>query len=122
MNNLKQTLYSFLISLGILLVLTLLLSVFHYFDLISNFILKWSKILIPLISIFIGGLLNGRKASKKGYLKGLEVGGLMVLFMFLISILGFYSSIHIFTFIYYILVLLFAMLGAIIGIQKKIRH
>lgn len=122
MNDLKHTGYNFLISLGILLILTLILSIFHYFDLVSNSILKWSKILIPLISIFVGGLLNGIKANKKGYLKGIQVGGMLVIFFFLISILGFYSSIHFFTFIYYILIILFAMLGAIIGIQKKTKR
>jgi len=122
LKELKNIGINLLWSLGLFLLLTLLLSLLHYFDLISNSFLKWSKIFIPLIAIFLGGFLNGRKAMSKGYLAGLKVGGAFVLLFFLFSILGFYSSLHFFTFVYYILLLLMAMLGAMLGIQKAVKH
>ena len=65
--------FSLLFIIGSLLILTLLLTLFNYFNLFSNGIVSTFKIIIPIISLFAGGFFIGKKSSKQGHHVSLTV-------------------------------------------------
>lgn len=68
---------------------------------------------------FIFGLKNGKKASNKGYLAGLKVGGLFLLILIIISLFTSKNIFSLSTFIYYLVLILASTLGGSLGINKK---
>ena len=68
---------------------------------------------------FIFGLKNGKKASNKGYLAGLKVGGLFLLVLIIISLFTSKNIFSLSTFIYYLVLILASTLGGSLGINKK---
>ncbi len=68
---------------------------------------------------FIFGLKNGKKASNKGYLAGLKIGGLFLLILIIISLFTSKNIFSLSTFIYYLVLILASTLGGSLGINKK---
>jgi len=96
-------------------VLSILFSLLYYFNILGDSVYSIFKIMIPSISLFFGGLYLGKHSKEKGWLEGLKLGGGVVLFLFLVSILFFHS----FSFkgiIYYLIVLFSTIFGAMFGI------
>lgn len=102
-----------------ILVLTLILSILDYFNIIGNSLSNYLKLFIAAISMLIGGIYIGTKASKKGWLEGLKVGLIVIVLMFVISYLAFDQGMTIKTVIYYFILLASSMLGSMIGINKR---
>ena len=72
-------------------------------------------IIIMIITFIIMGFLKGKSSNNKGYLQGLKIGGILVVILFMISFFNFSLK----TIIYYIILLLSSVFGAMIGINKK---
>ena len=105
--------YFFIILFSLLLIYTLLL----YFNLLSNNILNYFKLLIPLISILYSSYILGRKSVKKGYLEGMKLA-FIIIFMFIIINLMF-DSFNYKSILYYLIIFISSSLGAMIGINRK---
>ena len=73
MNYIKNIGISFLFITGIILVLTLLISILNYFNIITGSFLSVFKILTCIISLFVGGFVIGKNSNKKGWLEGLKL-------------------------------------------------
>ncbi len=120
MANIKKYFISFLYILGLIFVLTLVLTVLNYFDVINGNVLNILKIVITILSTFVGGFLVGKNSNEKGYLEGIKLALIYVVFIFLLSILGFSDKITLNTFLYYAIIILSTMLGGMFGINKKV--
>lgn len=109
------------LSMGIivvsLLVITFLFSTLYYFKLISSTTLSILKIIVPIISLLIGGIIIGRKSDKKGWLEGLKLGLIFLILLILFNILGLEAKIELKNTIYYSIIIISSILGSMIGIN-----
>lgn len=119
MKKLKNYLISYLYLIICILILTLLITIFNYLDLISFKSLKIIITLIPIISIFIGAFKLGKTTTKKGYLEGIKFSLFFILFIILLSII-LKEKISISNILLYISYILSSTFGAMIGINKKL--
>ena len=118
MSYFKNLAKIFFLVLFIMMIFIFLNTLLYYFDIISFHFYSILKFINPIFSFMIGSFLLGRKASKKGWLEGLKLGGIFLLLFFIItSILKNHITIRFV--IYDLLLLLSAMLGGMIGINKK---
>lgn len=76
-------------------------------------------LLLNVIIFFVLNFINAHKEKQKGYLQGIILGILFLLFMFLIKIILFHSGFKISTVIYYIILFIVSILGGMFGVNKK---
>lgn len=119
MNYLKNVGISILYVLGILFVLTFLITVLNYFNLISGKTLSIFKISILFLSMFIGGFIIGKKSQTKGWLEGLKLGLILLIVSILFNYLAFDKGFQIKNIVYDIILLISCMFGSMIGINKS---
>ena len=68
MKYLKNLGMSFSYMIGTILVLTLIITIFSYFNIMNDKVTSIFKIIIPIISLFVGGFYIGKRSIKKGFL------------------------------------------------------
>ena len=110
---------SLLYIIGIILVSTFFITLLNYVNIISGTALTISKILICVISLFVGGFVMGRRSSKKGWLEGLKLALIFLLLLLLFNYLGLGNTPKIKNLIYYAIIIVSCIFGSIIGINKK---
>lgn len=110
---------AFLITIGIFLLITLISSTLSYFNIINDTFNNILKIISIIGGTFIGGIYIGLKSENKGYLEGIKIGGIILLFMISLSYLGFDNNFNIMNIIYYLVLFIISIVGSIIGINKK---
>lgn len=119
MKNLKKYGFTSLFFLGFILLFSLLLTTFNYFD-ILHFKLTNTFIFIGMILIlFIIGFEYGKKALKQGFLEGLKIGLWLILILIFINIVFYHVSFSFERIIYYMVLILSSTLGSMVGINKK---
>lgn len=118
MENLKKFLIGIGIILGGIIVFSFLISLLKYFEIISNNLFKWLKLIIPIISFLGGGFYIGKYSANKGYLEGIKLGTIFAFLMLVFGILGF-SNFKWTLILYYFILILSSMLGAMLGINRK---
>ncbi len=103
------------IMTGIIFLIPLVFSIFNIFEIeIPTLIYLLSIIAIT----FSSGILVGRNTKSSAYKKGLLLGICFIVVMFLLSvILG--STLNLNMITYYLIILVSATLGSMIGIQKR---
>ncbi len=119
--NIKKYLISLGYIFAIIFGITLFLTIFSYFDILSTSVLKILKIIVSIIATFAGGFMIGKNSDKKGYLEGIKLGIIYVIIIFLLSILGF-SNFKWSNLLFYLIIILSTMLGAMFGINKNIKE
>lgn len=119
MNFLKNALISIGYMVGIIAISTFLLTILNYFDIIGKSMLSIFKILVALISLFVGGFLIGKKSKQKGWLEGLKVSLIFIVILILFNILGLSQKIELKNILYYLILIISCMFGGMIGINKK---
>lgn len=120
MNNVKNYLIAIGYFLLVVAVFAIILTIFNYYDIVTNKLFKVIKVLIPSLALFIGGYKVGNNANKKGYIEGIKLSLIVIVLLFMFSYLGFNASFSISLILYYIILIISSMLGAMIGINKKI--
>ena len=106
MNYLKSLLW----CLGILIISSIIITIFNYFNVINGIVLKIIFLIIPIISIFIG-------SYRLGYIEGIKYGLIwVILFVIICLICKVFDWTSI---IYYFILLFISILGSILGINKK---
>lgn len=118
-NLIQKYLKSFLTILISFIVLIIIVTIFNFFDLVNSTVANYLKITIPIISMLLGGLYIGKHSKENGWLEGLKIGAIFLVFLLLLSYLGFQVGIHIRTWIYSIILLISSILGSMIGINRK---
>lgn len=115
----KKYLVPILYTLGIMLLGSFISSILYYFNITSD---KFNTILLYLISIvaiFVGALKSGKSFDQKGIITGLIYFTIWLIIMILISLIFFKVDFGIKNIIYYAILLIFSMLGGIIGKNTK---
>ena len=115
MKNLLKYLGYYTLFLITLVFVTSLLNLIGVNSTITNLLV----FIFNISLFFIFGLKNGKKASNKGYLAGLKVGGLFLLVLIIISLFTSKNIFSLSTFIYYLVLILASTLGGSLGINKK---
>lgn len=118
MKYFKKILKALIITIFSILILTLIMTSLNYFNIISGKVMIISKIIIPLVSLAIGGFILGKGANKNGWLEGLKLG-LIITFLIIIGNLIFSQSLTIKDLIFYLLLLFSSMFGSMFGINMK---
>lgn len=118
MNYIKKIGISILYSMISLFILTLILTIFSYFNIISDDFTSILKILIPIISIIIGSYKLGKNSNKLGYLEGAKYG-LICIILLLIFNLIINNDFKVRYLLFYIILLVSSTLGSMIGINNK---
>ncbi|MED1865592.1 TIGR04086 family membrane protein [Fictibacillus nanhaiensis] len=96
---------------------SLVLSLLLRFTGLTEASLKWVTVGLSFLSLFIGGLISGKKGQSKGWLLG---GGTSLLFsflVFLVQYLGYQSTFNSSQYMYHGLFLLLAIIGGIMGVN-----
>ena len=83
MNYLKSLLWCFCI----LIISSIIITIFNYFNVINGIVLKIIFLIIPIISIFIGSYRLGKLSNEKGYIEGIKYGLIWVILFAVICLI-----------------------------------
>ena len=112
-NIITSLLYFFLI----IIISTIFLTIFNYFNILNDKLIAILKLLIPIISILISSFILGKKTNKKGYIEGLKLGLIVISIFTAITLL--LKELSIKSIIYHIIILLTSILGSMLGINNN---
>ena len=110
---------SFIYIISSLFILTFIISVLSYFNIISDKIVSIFKIIIPIISLFIGGFYLGKRSNKKAFIEGLKLSLMYSIFIIIFNFLAFNSLFKFKYLLYYLILIISCILGSMIGINRK---
>ena len=119
MNYLKKIGTTLSCIISIILISTLIITTLYYFNLISDKTLCIFEIIIPILSIFYGGLRIGKNSNKKGYLEGLKLGIITSILFVIFNFLAFSNSFKFKYLLFYTILNISSILGSMIGINKE---
>ena len=120
MNYLKKILKSLLYVFLSLIIGLFFITLLSFFNIINIKVINILKIIVTLLSLFIGSFILGKKSSKKGYLEGIKFGSIIII-IFLILNLSIYKNLKLSLIILYTIYLFTCTLGSMIGITKNKR-
>ena len=106
------------VFIGILVVLSFLLSIFNLIG-IGSKITSILSIIMMILVFFSFGIIEGINSDKKGFLGGLKVGLIFMLLMALINLVFYGSFFSIKSLIYYMILVISSIFGAMLGINRK---
>lgn len=118
MNYLKKLGISMIYILSFILGLTFIFTLLNYIGILNNTAINIIKIIIPVISMFIGGFIIGKKTGKKGWLEGLKLSLIFLIILTLFNYLGLKSTLSLKVIIYYLILIISTMFGSIVGVNK----
>ena len=81
-NYLKSIIY----TLSIILISTIILTIFNYFNIINGTLLKIIMLIIPLTGVFIGSFKIGKVSNTKGYIEGIKYSVIWILLFLTINV------------------------------------
>jgi len=116
-SHLIAIVYGWITILVLILLTSMLLSLFVRFTAISEFTFSYITLTIGLITLFIGGIVAGLKGKEKGWIIGALTGGGFTLLTFLVQYLGFNEVFSMQQTIYHITYILAAIVGSIVGVN-----
>ena len=119
MKYLKNLSFSFLYIIVTILILTFITTLLSYFNILNDKIVSIIKIIIPILSMLIGGFYIGKKSLKKGFLEGLKLGGIFSILLIIFNYLALDNSFKFKYLLFYIILIITSILGSMIGINKK---
>jgi len=118
MKYLKNLGIALLYIIALILILTFIGTLFNYIGLFNNAVINIMKIIIPILSMFIGGFIIGKKQEKNGWLEGLKLGAIFLIILTLFNILGLNQTLSVKSIIYYLILIISTILGSIIGVNQ----
>ena len=117
MKNINKFIISFGSIIISFIVISLLLSIFYYYDLINTNTYQVFKISAVVLALIFSGILLGKKSNKNGMKNGLILGFMCILLSLIVGFSTKSFTIH--YFIYHLILLICTGLGGTIGIQTK---
>ena len=117
MKSVKKYITTLLSIMLSILIITLILTTFYYYDLISTDTYKYLKIGTLNITLLLNSIVIGKNSIKNGYLDGIKLGIMLIIFCTLVTIMN--KSISIKLILYNIIILITTTFGSIIGINTK---
>lgn len=118
LNYLKGLLW----TIGLIVILSLIVTIFHYFNILNTKGLEYAYLLVPIFSILMGAVIVGKNSKEKGFLEGIKMGIIYLGIMTILSLLIFKSNFELKVLLYDAILLLTAMLGSMIGINFKAKN
>lgn len=115
----KKYLIPALYTLGIIVIGTLVSSALYYFNITSSKINSILLYLISIAGIFTGSILFSKEIKYKGIISGIIYFMACFIVMGILSLLVFKASFKLSSLIYYTVILIFSMLGGVIGKNLK---
>lgn len=115
----KNSSKSILISISSLLILTFIITLFNYINIINFNIVNILSYIIPFISFFIGAFYLGKKSLNRGWFEGLKLGIISIIILFIFNFLAFNEGYNLENIILYCIVLISNIFGSMIGISRK---
>ena len=115
---LKKYLKSYIYTFSIIIISTILITIFNYFNILQGSGSNVIKLITNILAMFIGAFILGKNSLKKGYLEGLKYGSMFILFIFLINII-FIGYLELKLIIYYLILLITSILASMFGINFK---
>ena len=100
---------------GIIIILTIILSVLNYF---IPFKAETIKLIIPIISMLISSIILGKNIKEKAYLEGIKFSSLYIIFTIIIKLL-LKTNFNYKVVIMLIALLITSVIGSMIGINLK---
>lgn len=122
MNYLKLLGRSLLYIVSILLASTIIMTILNYFNIFGSKLTTLFKIIIPIISMFVGGFIVGKSAKSKGWLEGLKLGIIVIVLLLLINLIILKPNWELRNIIFYLILIISTIFGSMIGINKKIEE
>ena len=119
MKYLKKLGMSFLYIIVTILILTFIITILSYFNIIEDKVTSIIKIIIPIIAMLVGGFYIGKNSLKKGFLEGLKLASIFSVFLIIFNYLAFNNSFRFKYILYYIILIISSVLGSMIGINRK---
>ena len=119
MNYLKNIGISLLYIIGIIIIGTFLISLLNYINFLGGKLLSIFKILIPIIALFTGGIMIGKKSNKNGWLEGLKLSLIFLIILLIFNYLALNTGFELKNLIYYLILIISTCFGSMIGINKK---
>jgi len=105
-----------------LLVMTIITTILNYFNIFGSKIVTFFKLVIALISIFVGGFIMGKNSKQKGWLEGIKLGLIILFILVIINYIILNQSFEIRNLVYYLILMVSSIFGSMIGINKKIEE
>lgn len=102
------------------IVIGMIITILYYFDIIGNNLFKYLTMGVFICSLFLGNTYLGKKSKEKGWLEGLKIGIGIAIFFFIFDFLAFDNGVDIKSVIYYIIIILTSMMGAMFGIRNVV--
>lgn len=118
MNYLKKVGIGLLYTIIPILVLTFIVTLLHYFGIINKGVLTILEIIIPSISLFIGGFQVGKKSKQKGWLEGIKFSLIIFIIMIILNLI-FKNYLEFKNILYYLILFSLCTIGSMMGINKK---
>ena len=106
-----------LTTIIIFIILSLILTLLNYFNLLNNMVLTICKMVIPLLSIVTGSFISGKKTIKNGWISGLINGLIITLFIFILSLI--IKDFEFKNLIFFIIIIITSTFGSMLGINAK---
>lgn len=119
MKFIKNSLFSIIFIIISLIVLTFILTLFSYFNIFNDKTVSIFKIIIPIISLLIGGYYIGKNSNEKGWLEGLKLSIVFIILLIIFNLIFFKQGINIKNILYYIIMTISTIFGSMIGISMK---
>ena len=116
----KKYFFPFFYTLLIILLGALFSSILYYFDIIGDKLNTIILYLIGIIAIFTGALMLCRKIKQKGIIGGAIYFGIWFVIINIISLIIFKLKFSFNSFIYYFILLIFSIMGGVIGKNSQI--
>lgn len=118
MNYLKNVGIAFIYIISFLLGLTFISTLFNYINLFGNTFTNVVKVIIPIVSLFIGGFVIGKRTGKKGWLEGIKLSLIFLIILTLFNYLALDTSFSLKTLIYYLILVTSSTFGSMIGVNR----
>ena len=119
MNYLKNLGISFLYSIGSLLILIFLLTLFNYINFIDGGFFIFFMIFDLVFSVLLGSIMLSRNCNNKGWFEGLKFGFIFLLFISLLDYFGFSFSFNFKYLVFSIIILVSSLFGGMVGINFR---
>jgi len=119
MKYLKDLGFSLIYIISSILILTLFITILSYFNIMGDKVVSVFKIIIPIISLLIGGFYIGKRSTKKGFIEGLKLGLIFSIILVIFNYLGLGNSFKVKYLLFYLILIITSILGSMIGINRK---
>ena len=118
-DELKKWGISFGISIGIILIGTMVATIFHYINFFHAKVMTVVMVLIPVIALLVSGFITGKKSHQNGWLEGIKISVIFLLFLLLFDYLALAHQFQVKDFLYYFILMASGTIGSMVGINFK---